>query len=194
MNDGYRKAALELHNLSKPDRAWMLKNFASEERDRLNDLLNELKSLGIKCTEFRSGELFSDEIKDVPLHGLDDPALSASITRLCKASVAEISEMVLNEPDYVVAAVLSVYSWPWRAQLLSSFGVEKRLRFAKAMQVAPMLGASLRQELISLLDMRLKAIQLINRETSVETDEKDDQRRPLQISMPFWQRAQQWLK
>jgi len=156
MTEGYRKAALKLHSLSAPDRAWMLRRLPAHERTTLSGLLRELKELGIKSDHRMADDISHDDVRKTLLQADSVvPGLAEALDATCAAHPAEISALLASEPDNLAATILSAYPWPWRARLLADYGVEKRQRMSRALQLAPQLKPRLRAELVKILADRL---------------------------------------
>jgi hypothetical protein len=156
MTEGYRKAALKLHGLSGPDRAWMLQQLPAHERTMLSDLLRELNELGIKPDQRVTDDISHDDVRQTLLQaGSAIPGLAEALDVMCAARPAEVSALLSSEPDNMAAIVLSAYPWPWRSRLLADYGVEKRQRISRALQQAPQLKPRLRAELVKVVADRL---------------------------------------
>jgi hypothetical protein len=158
MTEGYRKAALRLHSLSAPDRAWMLQRLPAHERAVLSGLLRELQELGIKSDRQVADDISNDDVRTTLLQaGRAIPDLSDALDTMCAAGSAEVSALLSAEPDNMTAAVLSAYPWPWRARLLADYGVEKRQRISRALQQTTQIKPRLRAEMVKALADRLAA-------------------------------------
>lgn len=193
MTEGYRKAALKLHGLSAPDRAWMLQRLPAHERATLSDLLRELKELGIKSDHRMADDISHDDVRQTLLQaGSAVAGLADALDAMCAARPAEVSAMLSSEPDTMTATVLSVYPWPWRASLLADYGVEKRQRVSRALQQAAQLKPRVRAELVTVLADRL-AVQ--RTETPVFDEAVSRAAGPDRHAgtAPFFQRLRRWL-
>lgn len=193
MTEGYRKAALKLHSMNAADRDWMLEQLKGEERAALVSLLAELKELGIKSFPSIEHELSTSEVKENFLGELNEE-IAGSLDLLCTADPSEIFSMFSHEPDLAVATVLSAYPWPWKSQLLASYGVENRLRLGRTLSEASLLKPKLRFELIRLLAEQLKnrRMQQSLHDGSIVRKEKNNNVGNEQ-KKSFLRRLQQWL-
>ncbi len=135
---GSRQAALLLHALSTSDRAWMLERIDSHDRDALNALLDELKELGIPTDESlvsRAIENFSPTTQNVELAvGIsDDIAFQNTVRSIELMDPNMLASAMLDEPDLLIARVLSIRPWPWQELMLSQYSVIRRKRIAEYM-------------------------------------------------------------
>lgn len=159
MTDGYRKAALKLHGMNAADQGWMLQRLPEIERTRLQVLLRELRELGIKPDRHASDNVAADEARQRLLATVtESEATARALDSLIAASIGEISVLLAAEPGDIVAVVLSIYPWPWRARYLAECGVEKRQRIHRALQQATVPTPRVRSELIKLLGHRLDGV------------------------------------
>jgi hypothetical protein len=137
--DGHRQAALALHGLPEPDRAWVLGQLNEAERTQVAHLLTELRDLGI------------------PREPIAIPVPMTARDRVRAAKPARIRELLRKEPVDFVAAVLAIEAWPWRAAYLARLprarraAVESRIR-AREQQPA---ADRLREALMDQIGVRL---------------------------------------
>lgn len=105
------RAALTLHALSAPDRAWVLQGLPGEQQELLNVLLHELEELGIPRDPELAGALPEE-------HEPVDHAPAALLRNLDGAGVGRLCGVLAAEPPRLAAALLASGPWPWREQLL----------------------------------------------------------------------------
>jgi hypothetical protein len=135
--EAYKKTALHLHSLNDSDRLWILDNLRAHQRERLSAMLEELSTLGIP----RRPDLVSavDQLKmagpasDQPSSPKED-SLPEPIKRLCDTGSEKILRMLKNEDPVALAAVLSVYEWPWRQFVLDACDADDRQLIAQAIE------------------------------------------------------------
>lgn len=194
MINGYRKAALKLHTMSAKDREWLLQQFTEDEQASLTELLRELQELGIKSDFGMSGELSADETIDMSNPVPDnEPEVDKSVELLCAARAEEIAMLLSNEPDMVAGVVLSAYPWPWRSQLLASYGVEARLRASRALSQAQVLRPKVRSELIRMMASRLAAARVHAFPLMHRPHDEHTKASQVQRKRSRWHRLRRWL-
>ena len=108
--DGHRQAALALHGLPEPDRAWVLGELSEAERTRVAHLLTELRDLGIPR------EPIAIPVPE-PAPEISCPGTAHDQVKAAKP--ARMRELLRKEPLDFVAAVLAIEAWPWRAAYLA---------------------------------------------------------------------------
>lgn len=133
----YRKAALSIYSLHKKDQEWLLARVSSQHRAALKALLKELKTLGI------------------PRHGIMPRSIQESepdiqlllpeqeIQLLDNASETEIFQLLGQEPESVVAVILSLYRWQWSTALRRRFSPAKQKTIARYVKTARRNGYSM---------------------------------------------------
>jgi hypothetical protein len=113
----YKRAALYLHGLSDADKSWMLGNIPSIHSERLEELLDSLRRLGIP----RDCTLFSN-IDAMEINGsiMDekDGHLDMAIQVIDEARADEIIELLEYEPLELVNALLEFREWSWKTSFL----------------------------------------------------------------------------
>lgn len=121
------KAALLLHTLPAADRAWLLERLPSDEREPLQILLAELAQLGIPADRPLLHEVIGDAA-DAGMARGGAPAGSheSSIQALSAIDAAVMGQMLRDEPAVLIAHLLIIHSWPWRAAVLEQIDVFKR--------------------------------------------------------------------
>lgn len=135
-----RQAALSLHALREPDRAWILDALPPDQARPLRALIEELRELGIASDP----ELVGALLPAPP----PAPPLPQSRLALDAAGVGALARLLEGEPEQVVAALMSDATWPWRAQLLPALGggfEEEARTGTAAIRPAPAFRAAVRQ-------------------------------------------------
>lgn len=128
-----RKAAMFLHSMGEADRRWMLARLDAAQRPRIEALLDELRVLEFPA----DAALVRESLADTAA-GQAEP--SAPLTGLSGWSVEQAVQVLLQEPDDVVALVLRAGDWPWTSGLRARLGAERdrrveESRFSVAAQV-----------------------------------------------------------
>jgi hypothetical protein len=126
---GHRQAAVALHALADADRTLVLAELSAEDQRVLRGYLAELDELG-----FASGD--SAGLVEPPRAPAPAPADSLS-----SASGATLHGLLLGEPAALVAQVLSIEPWPWRAAFLALQSGERRERLRAAAPDGPVAPA-----------------------------------------------------
>jgi hypothetical protein len=143
-----RKAALAVHALAAPDRAWVLQALPRNHREELEPLLAELKALGIPAD--RSLYLATDA-------ALREPELAWPET-LDAATLTALSNTLAKEPEQVTQALLAIRPWSWGPRLLAGWTGERRAALAEAPSRAPV-TPRLASTLLQVLHGRVRAAQ-----------------------------------
>lgn len=110
---GERKAALLLHSLPGPARQEVLARLDDARRDVLAPLLDELQALGIP-----TGHAWVD------LNGQAGEA--GPHQAVWNLGGSQATTLLAGQSLETVAAVLSLASWPWAAELLNQWPAEQR--------------------------------------------------------------------
>lgn len=136
-----RRAALTLHALGAADRAWLLAQLPTAQRERLQAMLGELEALGIPASRHLLQDLLSAAhvaphpgagaplpvAAEVPL-----PSGGASLHQqqaaLGRMDPVTIVRVLQTEPAGLIAQLLHVHPWPWRQAVLEQLGLVKRRR------------------------------------------------------------------
>jgi hypothetical protein len=111
-----QRAALTLHAVSQPDRAWLLAALPPLQREVLAPLLAELEALGIP----REPELLSD----VP-----ETAVAARASwpkQLDEGEIDAVSDVLRHEPASLTHALLAMQPWDWTPRFLSALHASRR--------------------------------------------------------------------
>ncbi|MCE3261345.1 MAG: hypothetical protein K0R43_424 [Pseudoduganella sp.] len=142
---GTRQAALLLHDLAPADCDWLLQQLDAAEASTLQALLQELQALGIPAERGLQAQL--------------TPAAPAASALLAQASAAHMLEVLDEMPSGLLAAVLSLESWPWEAAWLARLAPARRdaLLVQARPALAPAVAAALRAELQGALQARVAA-------------------------------------
>jgi hypothetical protein len=128
---GHRQAAVALHALTEADRAAILTHLPVADQGMLRGYLEELQALGFQ----------SD--------GRELDALAATPGGLEAASASALFSVLEHEPIMLVAQVLALQDWCWKAELLALFPSARRelIRAAGAGVPAPARARFLRDAL-----------------------------------------------
>jgi hypothetical protein len=117
----HRQSALLLHGLSAADRRWVLARIDPADAAVLRAHLRELRELGIPADPALAPSA-------APAGAGADP--HAAI--VARASSAGLQLALGDEPAWLVAQVLALRDWPWRAAYLDGLTEERRAAVAKA--------------------------------------------------------------
>jgi hypothetical protein len=109
-----RRAALQLHAMAPPDRAWMLASLAPDRRVRLEALLQELRSLGIPADAalLQFGPDAATETASA------HPSPTERLQSLSEDEVVWLAAHLEKEPPALTAMLLAHQAWPWRQALV----------------------------------------------------------------------------
>lgn len=121
----HRQSALLLHGLSAADQRWILARVDAVDAAVLRAHLRELRELGIPA--------------DPALAPSAAPAASGAdphAAHVARASAAGLQLALGDEPAWLVAQVLALRDWPWRAAFLDSLTEERRAAVTKAAPAA----------------------------------------------------------
>ena len=133
---GHRQAAVALHALTDQDRDQILAQLPDADQAALRDHLAELHALG-----------FQRDGLDL---GLARAAGRARVrAELASAAPAQLFTLLEHEPAALVAQVLALQDWHWRADLLALFSPTRRelIKAAAGMAPAPARARFLREAL-----------------------------------------------
>jgi hypothetical protein len=115
-----RRAALLLHAMAPADQAWLLASLSPVRRARLEDLLGELRSLGIP-TDASLLQPAAETAATPPT-----PSAVRRLERLTGDELAWLACRLQDEPPELTARLLAHRAWPWRAALLEHFDASWR--------------------------------------------------------------------
>lgn len=126
MTETFRKIALRLNEMHHADRDWLLSQLPEDARERITPLLRELTAMGAD---------------DVPASTFDDlAAYSARAVQaaskleveahnapsgIAHADHESIQTALAEEPDWVVALVVSYAEWPWLEDFIEALPRER---------------------------------------------------------------------
>lgn len=138
---GTRKSALLLHALAHADREWIMTQLPEAERATLVALLAELESLGIPADR----ALVDEVVNTVREPEEATPSRDAALVReIAIADSSRLAALLRDEPALVLAHLLRIADWPWRAELRKHLGEAKWLEAEAALKTlrkAPALRA-----------------------------------------------------
>ena len=140
---GLRKAALVMHGLGEQDRQWLLERLPAHRARELNALLEELGALG-----FPSDDELIREAAGTPSQSR--AAVGPDSGPIARASVEQVHALLKDEPDALIALVISSGPGPWREALLLGFAPSraKSIReLALSVNTGPQLRAAVLDEL-----------------------------------------------
>jgi hypothetical protein len=100
---GYRQAAVALHALTLEDRASVLAELPEDDRQIVRGYLTELDELGFEPSETAAAA----------------STLPRATDALADARAADLHRLLLDEPATLVAQLLSIEPWRWRADYLA---------------------------------------------------------------------------
>jgi hypothetical protein len=109
---GHRQAALALHGLTEQDRQLILEQLPAGDQATLLNYLDELRVLGFDGDSVALG-------KTAPLRASATPDLESATPDM-------MFGLLEHEPTVLVAEVLALQEWPWRAGLLVLCGSARR--------------------------------------------------------------------
>ena len=141
---GARRAALLMHALAEPDRAWLLEQLPAGDKARLERLLVELGELGIGAVASAVPDLLQapvpfDEVATagadtagaaIPGVIVDDLPAPALVARVRSLPPMRLASLLRDEPDALVVRVLAETGRASRAAVLRGLGLERRDRLA----------------------------------------------------------------
>jgi hypothetical protein len=123
----HRQSALLLHGLSQADQRWILAQLPRDDASVLRGHLRELKQLGIPADP-------SLAPSSAPAGAHAGAELDAAT--LARASAAGMQLALSDEPAWLVAQLLAVRPWPWRAAFLDGLAPERRGAITSAIATA----------------------------------------------------------
>lgn len=138
-----RQAALVLHGLAPADREWMLARLPEPRRDELGALIEELQSLGLPP----DAELIRQAIGDAP-------ARASPVSTLMQASAEQMQTLLAEEPDRLVALLVSSSAWPWKERFFALLGVARAQR-VRELSLLSCAGPALREAVLESACARL---------------------------------------
>jgi hypothetical protein len=113
--DQHRKAAVSVYFLNEKDRQWLLSQLATEEKERLNRLLDELAMLSLPRDQITRKTLLS--YMDIPL----DDDLYGLLTEILEKDASVLVGFINDEPawlgKYLMHEYPSLFDAMFRAKL-----------------------------------------------------------------------------
>lgn len=132
-----RRAALLLHAMTAPERAWVLERLPQAEREELTVFLEELSALGIPADRKLLGDVVATVGDDDSARGRAPNGAEASdleIDALTGADPARLAGLLREEPAALIASLLRLHAWPWRDALLKRLDPVKRTQVEQRMR------------------------------------------------------------
>lgn len=156
--DGRRRAALAMLGLRASDRLWLLAQLPPAERAAVAALHAELERLKLPAgadllAVAAATEGLAPEPALVEPGSADDGPLRA----LSRATAPAVHAVLCDEPDAVVARVLSLAGWHWRADLLRLLGDARAGRIGRLQREAQGLPPVVAQALATALAAAVQA-------------------------------------
>jgi len=146
---GHRQAAVALHGLLEADRALILSDLPEADRQILRSYLGELDELGFDSTATAAATAASGAApRAVPPEG---------VHALDQVRATDVHVALQGEPATLVAQLLSIRPWPWRAAYLALQTGARRDQLRAAAPdgaIAPARG----QFLLEALQNRMKSL------------------------------------
>lgn len=105
MSEYYQHAAVRLARLPAADRQWLYGQLSSEEREHLFELLS------------LPGQESIDRRPDADGRSVDRGIQSPEVF-VARASPWQIAQAFVDEPDWVLALVISRKTWPWTTEYM----------------------------------------------------------------------------
>ena len=114
-----RKAALLLHAMRPRDQRWILDQLDTGQRMVLQDLLAELKELGIPAEPS-----LLDAVAD--RYAGPSPSMMGDAEAIMQIDPAVLVQVLSQEPAGLIARLLELEAWPWSSHLLDGLEPSKR--------------------------------------------------------------------
>jgi hypothetical protein len=155
--DVFKKAALHLHGLEPVDCHWILEQLPEMQRETLAAMLDELRELGIPrdptvLTLSNNEGALDQNSRKHPKAGREEPVFAA----IANAPISRLGEILENESDATIAAVLLADEWPWKTPLLTGFDLDRQKKISREMEtLRGKLTEKFRSSLLSVLAERL---------------------------------------
>jgi hypothetical protein len=135
--EAYKKAALHIHSLNDSDRRWLLGNLPDHQVERLQPMLEELRSLGIPRSQdlVQAADDFGSPAPDAdpePEQAAKEPP--EFVGRILPAAPERLHRALMDEAPAVTAAVLLACDWPWHHAVLDAFDAAQRQTISEAME------------------------------------------------------------
>ncbi|MBE7367193.1 hypothetical protein [Ramlibacter pallidus] len=143
-----RRAALLVHAMPPSDQAWLLGSLPPAQREAVEELLGELREMGIPP----DAALLRDVIEAPPT--AQPETAEDVLARLDAHQVERLAQLLRDEPPVLAGRVLALRAWPWAGALLAQLpeaAAEAAARHA-ARPRAPALERALCEALLRRLD------------------------------------------
>jgi hypothetical protein len=143
--DGVRISALVLYALADADRKWLLARLPALQRDRLSELLRELRSSGMEADY----ELVQRLIREKQALSTVSDRLVPS-KQLVHADARALWQVLKGEPDTLIARLLGLHAWPWQDEIFAIAGIERAARIERLLgkvHTAPVLDLALVEQI-----------------------------------------------
>jgi hypothetical protein len=194
--EAYKKTALHLHSLNDSDRLWILGNLQAHQRERLSAMLEELSTLGIPrrpdlvsaVDQLKMAEPASDQSPSPKEDCLPEP-----IKRLRDTGSEKILRILKEEQPAALAAVLSVYQWPWRQSAIDACDAIDRQWVVQAIEkMEGNLTQKVKNALPAIMLERLGRFE--DDASGDEIIRKEDGKRVKSLFARFFSRRRAWRK
>ena len=194
MSNGYRQAALRLHGMGESDRDWLLQRLDPAERTQLTALLAELRELGIRPDHGSAQALHATAARERLLASVPErSAMATALDVLSVANGAEMMAVLAAEPEHVVSAILSAYTWPWRDDFLAACAVEKRQRLSRLLRQESTIKPRAAAALVAILADRIAAMRMQGAIPPLQPAPLPGRFQTRRESKSLVQRIKQWL-
>lgn len=151
MTQGYRRAALTLHGLQPADREWLMAQLPEGQQAQLGAHLAELVELGIPADRALLDDAMGESM-DLPR-----PSGASRESSLAHAYCDQVLQLLVVEPDQLIALVVKAGPWSWQEELLERLGVERRGRISRLLRQIE-LRPGLEEALLTGLARRLEGL------------------------------------
>jgi hypothetical protein len=196
-----RRAALTLHALKRSDRAWLLAQLPSFQRERLEYMLEELAELRIpadhKLIDHVIGATAAKPAQPPAVKVNPEPAAPTGLAQrqaaLSRLDAGAVVKVLHDEPAGVIAAALDVRAWPWRDAVLSQVGTSKRRHVERLLEALTKRAAAsapeaLHNTLIQALYSRLAVVGDVAHPAAAKADARSGRPRRWTAGLPQWVR------
>jgi len=143
-----RQVALMLHGLADADRAWLLGRLPPAQVEVLEPLLVELRELGIPADPALTAQALE------PIAAQDDSEMRGIMQTIAASTLPQLQLALADEPQGVIAAILTAGNWPWQEAFLAAQEPAK-VRSIKELMRSPLGGPALHRCLLAALSQRL---------------------------------------
>ena len=137
-----RQAALFLRSLGEIDRDWIVSALPTQQQIELRSLLRELQDLGIPEDKKLSASLISLANEAIPPTCLNVTSSALQgLQQLKPVEVLVLAKLLNREPAGLVAKVLGLREWSWRAALLNQLDITQQRRVREQLDIVGQLRA-----------------------------------------------------